>query len=45
LDDYGDYNIKILAEINHAPRYDLKSLIETAKRLKQSGADIIDIGC
>lgn len=45
LDDYGDYDIKILAEINHAPRYDLKSLIETAKSLKQSGADIIDIGC
>lgn len=44
-EDYGDHSIEILAEINHAPRYDFASLIATAKVLKKSGADIIDIGC
>jgi dihydropteroate synthase len=42
---YGDYSIEILAEINHAPRYDLKSLIAAAKELQKAGADVIDIGC
>jgi len=44
-EEYGDYSIEILAEINHAPRYDLKSLVAAANALRDAGADIIDIGC
>lgn len=44
-DDYGDHDIEILAEINHAPRMSLLALVAEAKRLKAQGADIIDIGC
>ncbi len=41
----SDYDIKIIAEINHAPRLSIESVIAIAKRLRQSGADTIDIGC
>lgn len=44
-EDYGEHDIQILAEINHAPRKNLSILIAEAKRLKEAGADIIDIGC
>lgn len=44
-EDYGGYDIEVIAEINHAPRRDLSSLISEAKNLKADGADIIDIGC
>jgi len=44
-DDYGQHDIEILAEINHAPRLELKTLLAEANRLKSAGADIIDIGC
>ncbi len=43
--EYGDYSIEILAEINHAPRLDPKTLVQTALSLREAGADIIDIGC
>ena len=42
---YGDYQIEILAEINHAPRLTLEELIGLARRFRQEGADIIDLGC
>jgi dihydropteroate synthase-like protein len=42
---YGDYDIEILAEINHAPRWDLSELVAEAGRLRDAGADLIDIGC
>ena len=42
---YGDYNIEIIAEINHAPRLEHDDLIQEALRLRQQGADIIDVGC
>lgn len=41
----GDYDIEIIAEINHAPRQSLQTTIEQAQRLVASGADIVDIGC
>jgi len=44
-DDYGRYDIEILAEINHAPRLTLEQILAEARRLRQSGADIIDVGC
>lgn len=44
-DDYGVYDIQIVAEINHAPRLTLPSIVAHAKALAQDGADLIDIGC
>ncbi len=44
-EDYGSYNLEIIAEINHAPKYSIDQLIAQAKNYTQSGADIIDIGC
>ncbi|MCA9217861.1 MAG: dihydropteroate synthase [Planctomycetales bacterium] len=44
-DGYGDYSIEIIAEINHAPRMSLESILETTKRYAADGADVIDIGC
>ena len=43
--NYGESNIEIIAEINHAPRLPLPEIITTAKQLANDGADIIDIGC
>lgn len=44
-DDYGEYDVEIIAEINHAPSFTLAQILEEARRLKQAGADRIDIGC
>jgi dihydropteroate synthase-like protein len=44
-DDYGAYDIEILAEINHAPRLPLREILAQAKRLAADGADLIDVGC
>ena len=44
-DDYGDFDIQILAEINHAPRLSHEEILGQAERLKADGADVIDIGC
>jgi dihydropteroate synthase-like protein len=41
----GEFNIEIIAEINHAPRLDLRSILTAARELKSDGADIIDVGC
>src|SRR5688572_1337978 len=45
LQDYGSYDIEILAEINHAPRLALAEILRQAARLKADGADLIDVGC
>jgi len=42
---YGQHSIEILAEINHAPRLQLKEILAEAARLKAEGADVIDVGC
>ncbi len=39
------YDIQILAEINHAPRWSLPDFITMARRLAADGADWIDVGC
>jgi len=44
-DDYGAYDIEILAEINHAPRMSLAEIVAEAGRLADAGADVIDLGC
>jgi dihydropteroate synthase-like protein len=43
--EYGGYDIEILAEINHAPRLSLVEIMAQAARLRDDGADVIDIGC
>lgn len=42
---YGQYDIEILAEINHAPRMELSDVLAMAGRYRANGADVIDIGC
>lgn len=44
-DDFGEFDIAIIAEINHAPRLSVSELIHRAKSLQQQGADVIDFGC
>jgi len=44
-DDYGAYDIQIIAEINHAPRLPLAEILAQAKQLAADGADLIDLGC
>jgi dihydropteroate synthase-like protein len=43
--DYGRHDIEILAEINHAPRLGLATILAEAKQLAADGADVIDVGC
>ncbi|MFM8705559.1 MAG: dihydropteroate synthase, partial [Planctomycetia bacterium] len=45
LSDYGGHDIEIIAEINHAPRLSPAAILAEATRLRDSGADRIDIGC
>jgi dihydropteroate synthase len=45
LSGYGSYDIEIIAEINHAPRLERAQLVEEARRLREQGADVIDVGC
>jgi dihydropteroate synthase-like protein len=44
-DEYGHYDIEILAEINHAPRMPLAAILNQARELRAAGADLIDVGC
>ena len=43
--NYGAYDIEILAEINSAPRLSRDELLTIARRYRQDGADVIDLGC
>jgi dihydropteroate synthase-like protein len=42
---YGAYDIAILAEINHVPRLTLAEILAQARAYRDSGADVIDLGC
>jgi dihydropteroate synthase-like protein len=42
---YGDYDIEIIAEINHARRQPLAEILRQARELAAAGADVIDVGC
>ncbi len=44
-DDYGQFSIEIIAEINYAPRLSIEDLIGQARQLVSDGADRIDLGC
>lgn len=44
-ESYGRYDIEIIAEINHAPGLSLPDLFGTARRFREHGADVIDLGC
>jgi dihydropteroate synthase len=43
--DYGAYDIEILAEINNAPKMSRRDVRAAAEAFRESGADVIDIGC
>jgi len=43
--EYGAWDIEILAEINNAPRLTREQIRQEAERFRSSGADVIDIGC
>ena len=43
--EYGDWDIEILAEINNAPRLSPDAIRAAAEYFRDSGADVIDIGC
>lgn len=43
--DLSQYSIEILAEINHAPRLSDEEIIRLARHYRDSGADLIDLGC
>jgi len=43
--DYGQYQIEIIAEINYAPRLQCRTLLAEAERLVSQGANRIDLGC
>lgn len=42
---YGRYDIEILAEVNHAPTKSIPEILAVARRYRESGADVIDLGC
>ncbi len=42
---YGAWDIEILAEINHAPQMSAEQILTLARRYRESGADVIDLGC
>jgi Family of unknown function (DUF6513)/Pterin binding enzyme len=44
-DDYGAYDIEILAEINHAPTLGSSEILNQAREYVRQGADVIDLGC
>ena len=43
--DLSRYDIEILAEINHAPRLSDSQIVAAARHYRDSGADVIDLGC
>lgn len=43
--DLSRYDIEILAEINHAPLLADDDIVRLANRYRDSGADVIDLGC
>ncbi len=44
-DDFGKYDIEILGEINHAPSMSRDEIVQQANCLRESGANLIDVGC
>ena len=44
-DSFGDWDIDIIAEINHAPRLTRQQILEMADAMRSDGATLIDVGC
>ena len=44
-DSFGDWDIDIIAEINHAPQLSIEEIIAMADAMWSSGATLIDVGC
>ncbi len=44
VEDYGSWDIQILAEINYAPRLSVQQVMQQARELARQGADVIDLG-
>jgi dihydropteroate synthase len=44
-DNYGKYDIEIIAEVNHVARLSVNEVVEQAKSMRDDGADLIDLGC
>ncbi len=42
---FGDWDIDIIAEINHAPRLTIPQVLNQADALRSDGATLIDVGC
>lgn len=45
IDEIGAYDIEILAEINHCPRFTVPEIVGMADQFARDGADVIDLGC
>ncbi|HJZ90124.1 MAG TPA: DUF6513 domain-containing protein [Gemmataceae bacterium] len=43
--NYGRYDIELVAEINHAPSLTRDAILAEARGFRDSGADVIDVGC
>jgi dihydropteroate synthase-like protein len=43
--EYGAWDIRILAEINNAPRMTREEIRREAEYFRREGADVIDVGC
>jgi len=39
------YNLEIVAEINHASGLEMDAMLAMASRMRDDGADVIDVGC
>ena len=44
-DGFGEWDIEIIAEINHAPRKSLPDILVLAAEMRRDGANLIDVGC
>jgi dihydropteroate synthase-like protein len=43
--EYGNHDIEILAEINNCPKKSPDAILAAARRYRETGADVIDLGC
>jgi dihydropteroate synthase-like protein len=43
-DEYGGYDVRIFAEINHVPSLSTDEILNVAAYYRDSGADVIDLG-
>lgn len=44
-EEYGAYDIRIFAEINNVPYLPREQVVRQAEYFRESGADVIDLGC